>query len=111
VSADLPIIFILWAVRRVNDFPGASVVDWDWAALAEDGTRLAHGVSSTEAWMRSDTGLTLPMRNEYVRHYPQGFQLVEVPPCADAEIEEILAAPLALAYKAAIAAQALLRTA
>jgi hypothetical protein len=55
----------------------------DWqvgSALAEDGHFLAGHVSSHREWFRHDMGLTGEWKHDLYRaHYPDGFQLVEVP--------------------------------
>lgn len=68
--------------------------DWQVGlALAEDGNVLASHVSSSRAWFRHDMGLTSEWKHEhYRRHYPDGFELVEVEEGDERKHEGLLAA-------------------
>ena len=49
------------------------------AALSEDGHFLAGHLSSSEGWFRHDMGLTSNWKHkEYEKHYPNGYELIEV---------------------------------
>ena len=56
----------------------------DWVAgmaLAEDGTCVGQHASSSDAFSRHDMGATLGKAmhyHDYVKHYPQGFEVVWV---------------------------------
>lgn len=82
----LPRIFV-W----VN---GGNGTDWQTgAALAEDGTWLAGHVSSSRGFFRHDMGLTSDWKHgHYLAHYPNGFELVEVPEGAGKTHEGLAAA-------------------
>lgn len=60
---------------------GGDGTDWQVGmAIAEDGHMLASHVSSSRGWFRHDMGLTGEWKHEHYRkHYPDGYELVEVP--------------------------------
>ena len=50
------------------------------AAIAEDGTWLAGHVSGNRSFFRKDMGLTSERKHDaYRAHFPDGYELVEVP--------------------------------
>lgn len=60
--------------------------DWQCAlAMAEDGEVLAGHVCSSRGWVRSDMGLdgsssiAAAKLAAYARHYPDGYELIDVP--------------------------------
>jgi hypothetical protein len=69
--------------------------DWQFGvALAEDGTCLASHVSSSRDWFLHDMGV-LPdgwKHDKYREHYPDGYEVVEVPEGEEATHPGLLAA-------------------
>lgn len=62
----------------VNSGRGTDMVSG--AALTEDGHFVAGHLSSCRSWFRHDMGLTSNWKHDlYLAHYPDGFDLVEVP--------------------------------
>lgn len=50
------------------------------AAIAEDGAMLAAHISSSEAWLKYDMGITSERKHDaYKAHYPEGYELEYVP--------------------------------
>lgn len=48
-------------------------------ALADDGVFLAGHISSSEAWLKHDMGVTSTRKHEiYAAHFPDGFEVVFV---------------------------------
>lgn len=72
-AAGKPKIFVF-----VN---GREGTDWQMGeALAEDGHFIASHVSSSRGFFRHDMGLTGDWQHDkYAAHYPEGYELVEVP--------------------------------
>lgn len=67
-------------------------------AIAEDGTPITGHLSSSKAWLRWDMGLTTKNYHDlYEKHYPDGYELVDLIDLGDKVLEhEGLAAAVEL---------------
>jgi hypothetical protein len=56
---------------------GSNSMGLNGCGLAEDGTGLSGHLSTHEGWAKHDLGLTSDWKHEeYMAHYPQGYELV-----------------------------------